>query len=381
MTAISILEETNSRYHRQELITWWDQSKLQAARVLVVGAGALGNEVVKNLALVGVGHIEIVDMDDIEHSNLARCVFFRERHEGLFKANVLAAEAMLLNPEVTAIGHSIPVQRLGIAALTSFDIVIGALDNREARAWVNQACRKLGMYWIDGAIEGLRGLARVFGPEGACYACTLTENDYKQMSHRKSCALLAPEEMLGGKTPTNATTASIIAGVQVLEAIKYLVGEIEMMSLIGKCWVYTGDTMDTYVTRYSEDEYCLAHDKYEQLHDGQNKTRPVDLLTLMGMTGLADVAFDFEEDLVRLLPCEKCGGGEVTRTRSAFKLGGGQCDTCGSELVGDISTSLEATDSRLELTFAELGLGQSDIVTLRSASTRFHVRVKGAPHE
>ncbi len=378
---MSILDETNTRYHRQELITWWDQSKLQSSRVLVVGAGALGNEVVKNLALVGVGHIEIVDMDTIEHSNLARCAFFREHHEGSFKAVVLAAEAMLLNPEITAVAHAVPVQRLGIAALTSFDIVIGALDNREARAWVNQACRKLGMYWIDGAIEGLRGLARTFGPEGACYACTLTENDYKQMSHRKSCALLAPEEILSGKTPPNATTASISAGVQVQEAIKFLVGEVGMMSLIGKCWVYTGDTMDSYVTRYSEDEYCLAHDRYETIVDGQHELQPVNLLAMVGLTGVEGVAFDFEEDLVRLSPCANCGGNETTRTRSSFTLGGGTCATCGAELVGDISTSLEATDSRLELSFVALGLSAHDIVTVRSASDRFHIRVKGSSLE
>jgi adenylyltransferase/sulfurtransferase len=54
------------RYARQTLITWWDQSALLKSKVLVVGAGALGNEIVKNLALVGVGNISIVDMDHIE---------------------------------------------------------------------------------------------------------------------------------------------------------------------------------------------------------------------------------------------------------------------------------------------------------------------------
>ena len=66
-----------SRYDRQERIWWWDQASLASARVLVVGAGALGNEIVKNLALVGVGHVDVVDMDSIENSNLARCAFLR----------------------------------------------------------------------------------------------------------------------------------------------------------------------------------------------------------------------------------------------------------------------------------------------------------------
>ncbi|MEY3736775.1 MAG: hypothetical protein RLZZ251_491, partial [Actinomycetota bacterium] len=76
MAAVKVdLEE--DRYARQTLIKWWDQKALLKSHVLVVGAGALGNEIVKNLALVGVGNISIVDMDHIENSNLARCIFFR----------------------------------------------------------------------------------------------------------------------------------------------------------------------------------------------------------------------------------------------------------------------------------------------------------------
>ena len=60
------IDAEEGRYHRQSLITWWDQSRLKHACVLVVGAGALGNEIVKNLVLVGVGTVIVVDMDTIE---------------------------------------------------------------------------------------------------------------------------------------------------------------------------------------------------------------------------------------------------------------------------------------------------------------------------
>ena len=99
------LEATESRYDRQELITWWDQPRLQASRVLVVGAGALGNELCKNLALLGIGHLEVIDLDIIERSNLARCVLFSDRDQGHPKAEVAAAAAGAPYPDITTEGH------------------------------------------------------------------------------------------------------------------------------------------------------------------------------------------------------------------------------------------------------------------------------------
>lgn len=370
---MDIIASTNTRYHRQELITWWDQGKLLASRVLVVGAGALGNEVVKNLVLVGVGQIDVVDMDIIEHSNLSRCVFFREGDEGRFKADVLVERASELNADVTVQSFHVPVQRLGIGALAQYDLVIGALDNREARAWVNQAIRKLGGFWIDGAIEGLRGIARMFGPSGACYACTLTEADWLQMSHRKSCALLAPEEILQGKTPTNATTASIIAGVQVQEAIKFLVGREDLLSVLGRCWTYTGDLTESYTVAYREDEWCSAHDQYDEIEE----TTANAVGELLGSWTETVEAVDFEEDLITIEACSTCGGESRTTARSGTREGAGRCENCGKSLLGTQVTSLLPSDPRLTESFASLGLAATDIVTLRAGERRRHFVVRG----
>ena len=85
---IRVLPE--DRYDRQRLIPWWEQERLAAAHVLVIGAGALGNEILKLLALSGVGHIMIFDMDRIEVSNLSRTVLFKESDAGALKAEVAA---------------------------------------------------------------------------------------------------------------------------------------------------------------------------------------------------------------------------------------------------------------------------------------------------
>ena len=81
-------------------ISWWEREKVENAKVMVVGAGALGNEVIKNLTLMGVGSIFIVDFDTIELANLSRSVLFRESDSGRNKAEIAAARAKDLNPNV-----------------------------------------------------------------------------------------------------------------------------------------------------------------------------------------------------------------------------------------------------------------------------------------
>src|SRR5580700_12289205 len=92
-------EEQGDRYSRLQLIPWWDQEKIRAARVLVIGAGALGNEILKNLALLGFLNIVVVDLDRIETSNLSRSVLFRASDIGRSKAEAIAHGYRELLPE------------------------------------------------------------------------------------------------------------------------------------------------------------------------------------------------------------------------------------------------------------------------------------------
>src|SRR4051812_28927823 len=90
---------STDRFHRFKLIGWWDQARLSRARVVVIGAGALGNEIVKNLSLLGVGNIFIADMDRIENSNLSRSVLYRADDNGNYKATCAAAAAREIYPD------------------------------------------------------------------------------------------------------------------------------------------------------------------------------------------------------------------------------------------------------------------------------------------
>ncbi len=374
------VDVVGGRYDRQELITWWDQPRLSAARVLVVGAGALGNELVKCLVLVGVGTVDVVDGDVIERSNLARCPFFTSADEQQPKAEVLARAAARLNEDVTVTGTRCRVQDLGVGAFAGYDLVLGGLDNREARLWVNQACRKMGIPWVDGAIEGLRGTARVFLPaSGACYECTLGEADRAALAHRMSCALLSRDEMLEGKTPTTATSASIVAAVQVQEAIKLLSGRPDLVALAGKGWNFVGDTMDTWVVEYGEDEWCLAHDLYVGIREVDASGDPTlaSLLQRAGIEGFASV--ELEDDLVVSTNCAPCGQTlPLMRRRSALKSGDGECRGCSAPLALDVARVLAPGDLLLREPLSKLDLAAVDVVTANVNGQRTHLLVRSS---
>src|ERR1700749_4693210 len=90
ITAAEASGASEDRFDRFRLISWWDQARLSRAKVLVVGAGALGNEIVKNLALLGVGNLFIAELDRIENSNLPRSILYRESDNGSYKAQAAA---------------------------------------------------------------------------------------------------------------------------------------------------------------------------------------------------------------------------------------------------------------------------------------------------
>ena len=230
---------TEDRFDRFRRIDWWDQAKMRDARVLVVGAGALGNEVIKNLALLGIGNVAIVDMDHIEESNLCRSVLFRQQDEGRPKAEVAAQAALGIYPAMNVIALVGNLMAdVGLGWFRWADVVVGALDNREARVAVNSSCAQTGRAWIDGGIEVLNGIVRGFAPpETACYECTMGQADWDQLNKRRSCSLLARHAFAGGGTPTTPTTASVIGAIQAQEVVKRL---HDLAALSGSGFVFEG---------------------------------------------------------------------------------------------------------------------------------------------
>ncbi len=259
------------------LLSWFKNDKVKNARVLVAGAGALGNEVVKDLALFGVGHIYVVDFDQIELSNLTRSVLFREEdaYNHSYKAEIVAKRAMEINPQikVTPIVGNL-FSEVGFGLYRAVDVVIGCLDSRIARYLLNRLCMRAGKPWIDGSIENLTGAVKVYTPGINCYECGLSREEFNIIMLRTGCADVVRTQSSAGRVATTPISASIIGAMQVQEAMKIIHLESDDKSqfktLQGKMLRYEGMTNSMNIYKYSSwKKNCPAHERWENVVEGK----------------------------------------------------------------------------------------------------------------
>lgn len=260
------------------LLSWFRQDKVKNAHILVAGAGALGNEVVKNLALFGIGHIYVVDFDEIDMTNLTRSVLFREedayRHAN--KAEIVAKRAMEINPQIKVIpivGNLSSDVGLGIYRMA--DVVIGCLDSRLARYQLNRLCLRAGKTWIDGGIENLTGNVRVFTPGVSCYECGLSPDEFNHLMLRTGCSDVVRLQASAGRVATTPVSASVIGAIQVQEAMKIIHLDTDAASqfktLQGKLFHYEGMTNRAEVYKFATwRRNCPAHEYWEHIIEMNN---------------------------------------------------------------------------------------------------------------
>lgn len=372
--------DQEGRFARFELIGWWDQARLQAAKVLVIGAGALGNEIVKNLALLGVGRIFLADLDVVENSNLSRSVLFRGEDCGQPKAEVAARSARQIYPDLLIQPfQGNVVYDLGLGVYRWADVILGGLDNREARVAINQAAGRTGKIWIDGAIERLEGVARVFDPAvGPCYECTMGKADWKMLEARRSCALLRRDELEQGKVPTTPTTASVIAAIQCQEAVKLLHG-LEVLS--GKGYVFDGLHHQSYVVDYTQKDDCPAHEVYEgieTLGDSVDSLTAGDLLARAQRDLGGGAVVELNQDLLAELYCAACDARQPLHA-SLGKVSEktARCPRCGAHRAPTLFHTLDGTQPWLDRTLAQLGVPPWDILTARAGYETRHYEMGG----
>jgi molybdopterin/thiamine biosynthesis adenylyltransferase len=369
------------RYSRFRLIPWWDQAKIRSTNVLVVGAGALGNEILKNLALIGFEKIVVVDSDRIERSNLSRAVLFRNEHIGQYKVDAAAetVRSLLNTSRIRPLTGNVLFD-CGLGLFKWSDVIIAGLDNREARLWINRAAWKTNRPWIDGAIEGINGVARVFLPGSApCYECTLGETDWALLQRRMSCNLLTYEETAEGKVATTPTIASVIAGIQVQEAVKMIHG---LPTLSGKGFVFEGLNHTSYVVQYTENPRCMSHYTLDRISEIPQSSSYMTLDELLQLAradlGEQEVVIEFSREIIRALKCPNCQTieevfapmGKVTTQR-------GKCPRDGHMRAVIPIHSFSGIEGFGSRTLDRLGLPLLDIFTARSSSREISYLLEG----
>jgi len=271
-------EYGETAFDRAKLISWWSQEVVSASRILVVGAGAIGNETLKNLALLGVGKMFICDMDTVSVSNLSRTVLFGIDDVGKNKAEVAAERVLLMsnNPECKVdyfVGDII--NKLGHGVFRRFDIVLGCLDNMLTRTNVNRRSCLFKKPYIDAGISGLGLSLNVHHyPESSCLECGMDSKDVeRERMIRYSCDVFKKRVVQEGHAATVLISTAIVSALQVQEAVKALHQlsgiELEVPIQYGKKYYYQGMNHLFEQMRVLAKDDCAAHFSYNEVIETQ----------------------------------------------------------------------------------------------------------------
>ncbi|CAD8094372.1 unnamed protein product [Paramecium sonneborni] len=151
-------------------------------RILMVGVGGIGCEVLKMVSKFTFQEFHIIDMDTIEVSNLNRQFLFRLEHRGQSKSLVAAQTMKKMAPQLNIIAHFAAINSPGYTMdfFRQFDAVIMALDNAETRSYVNKVCHALGIFIVDAGSMGFKGQANAYYEGTVCYDCYPIATTQKQ---------------------------------------------------------------------------------------------------------------------------------------------------------------------------------------------------------
>src|SRR5918997_126021 len=232
-TPVVLTPDQRNRYQRHLLLPEVGvagQAKLLGSKVLLLGAGGLGSPAALYLAAAGVGTIGVVDMDEVDASNLQRQILHNVDRVGERKVDSAKKTIVALNPDVNVVTYDV---RLGadnvVDIISGYDVIVDGADNFPSRYLLNDASVKLGIPVVHGSIFRFEGMVTVFDPRrGPTYRDMVPEPPPAELA--PSCAEAGVLGVLPG----------IIGSIQALEAIKVILGLGE--PLIGR--ILTIDTTD-----------------------------------------------------------------------------------------------------------------------------------------
>ncbi len=209
--------EQRNRYQRHLLLPEVGvegQSKLLSSKVLLLGAGGLGSPAALYLAAAGVGTLGIVDMDEVDASNLQRQILHNIDRIGDRKVESAKKTLQLLNPDVKVVTYDTRLDASNIMdIIAGYDVIVDGADNFPSRYLLNDASIKLGIPVVHGSIFRFEGMVTVFDPKNG--------PTYRDMVPEPPPAELAPSCAEAGVL---GVLPGIVGSIQALETIKVLLG-------------------------------------------------------------------------------------------------------------------------------------------------------------
>src|SRR3954467_8498553 len=220
---VTLTPDQRNRYQRHLLLPEVGvagQSRLLESKVLLLGAGGLGSPAALYLAAAGVGTIGIVDMDEVDASNLQRQILHNLDRIGDRKVDSAKKTLSLLNPDVDVVTYDTRLEASNILdIIKGYDVIVDGADNFPSRYLLNDASVKLGIPVVHGSIFRFEGMVSVFHP--------LRGPTYRDMVPEAPPAELAPSCAEAGVL---GVLPGIVGSIQALEVIKLLLGIGESLS-------------------------------------------------------------------------------------------------------------------------------------------------------
>ncbi|MBT8394301.1 MAG: HesA/MoeB/ThiF family protein [Flavobacteriaceae bacterium] len=229
------------------------QEKLRNSKILVIGAGGLGNAVLPYLSAAGIGHIGIIDGDKVEENNLQRQVLFTEKSIGHSKVDMALSKLKSLNSEVDIkIYDEYFSAKNAIGIADNYDIIIDATDTVSIRYLINDVCVLANKPFVYGSVYRFEGQVSVFNyKNGPTYRCLFK----KKLTNVINCE---DAGVLG-------TTVGIIGLLQANEVMKMILETGEILS--GKLLLYNTLNNKQDIIKFKRDDSLVVNPEfYESEH-------------------------------------------------------------------------------------------------------------------
>ena len=331
------------RYSRHNLIDWFSQDEVSEKSVCVIGAGAVGNEVLKSLVLLGVGKVTVFDFDTIEEHNLTKSVLFRSSDIGKSKAAIASLRASELDPnvQVEAI-HGDATRQLTISSLYRHDVVISCVDNFEARLRINQMCRIAGVDFLNLGIDSKYASIEVFPFSNknpvACYECNLPISVYNRIAERYSCGYLKKVSFEEKKIPTTIVTSGIAGSFGASVALRLGQSDLSDSKRILIDSISGLSTVTSCLAKSSECPCCTAIGYDYRIVSTSRKGGFGQIFQKLWVQKPLELTLRLSEPIVLSSVCKKCGvspydGQQVGRAQFELDETARFCSHCADHSV------------------------------------------------